>query len=277
MALSTADLQFKLSEHEIDRASFEELWEVDGAKVYGLTVFGGSAIEIWGKLYQIVAETGYYPVVLGDRNEEVEISIDRIRCEENAVEQILSQSNHLDADRWLADTARERREDLEQCWVEEKEYAPDFQVNRDAIDPLTLAEIGVWNDEIEADNEYTIPFNINNGEPIAKVAIALIPTVISWQVFAFIKFGNWNACPSPSEHIAIAKKWYRQYGAEVVGISNDVVEMRVTKPPLDRDAAFALAQEQYIYCEDIVSQGTGTLMKLASALLDGEVWYFWWD
>ena len=150
-------------------------------------------------------------------------------------------------------------------------------MNRDVIDPITLAEIGVWNDGIEPDDEYTIPFNINNGEPIDKVAIALIPTTIGWEVFAFIKFGNWNACPAPAEHISIAKKWYQQYGAEVVGISNDVVEMSVKKPPLDRDTAFALAQEQYIYCEDIVSQGTGTLMKLASDLLDSAVWYFWWD
>ncbi len=277
MRLSTADLQLKLLQYQIDRASFEELWEDDGHKVYGLTVHGDEAIELWKKLYRLVAETGYYPVVLGDRVEALGISVDRTQGGNDSVEQILAQADSIDADRWLADTARERREDLEQCWVEEKEYDPDFQVNRDILDPLTLEEIGEWNDEIEPDNEYAIPFNIRNGEPFAKVSIALIPTVISWQVFAFIKFGNWNACPRPAEHIAIAKKWHQQYGAEVVGISNDVVEMSVTKPPLDRDAAFALAQQQYIYCEDIVSQGTGTLLTLASTLLASKVWYFWWD
>ncbi len=277
MTLSLADLKLKLSQHQIDRASLEELWEVDGDKVYGLTVNGGKAIELWEKLYRLVTEIGYYPVVLGDRVEAVGISIERTQWGNNSVEQILAQGDSIDADRWFADTARARREDLEQCWAEEKEYYPDFQVNRDTLDPLTLEEIGEWNDEIEPDNEYSIPFNISNGEPFVKVSIALIPTVISWQVFAFIKYGNWNDCPAPAEHIAISKKWHQQYGAEVVGISNDVVEMRVTKPPLDRDAAFAIAQEQYIYCEDIVSQGTGTLLKLAGALLDSKVWYFWWD
>jgi hypothetical protein len=272
------NLKIQLLQAQIDSDSLEQLWEVDGAKVYGLTVNGANAIELWEKLYQLVSETGYYPAILGDRDEEVIISIERTQWGKYSVAQIIADSEDIDADRWFDDTAKARREDLEQCWAEEKEYQPDFQVDRDILDPLTLAEIGEWNDErIEPDDEYTIPFNIRNGEAIPKVAVALIPTVVSWQVFAFIKFGNWNACPTPAAHIAIAKKWYRQYGAEVVGISNDVVEMRVTKPPLDRDTAFALAQKQYIYCEDIVSQGTGTLMKLASALLDSNIWYFWWD
>ena len=69
MPLSVVDLNLKLSQQQIDRESFEELWEVDGVKVYGLTVNGTDAIAIWDKLYQIITETGYYPVVLGNRNE----------------------------------------------------------------------------------------------------------------------------------------------------------------------------------------------------------------
>ena len=39
----------------------------------------------------------------------------------------------------------------------------------------------------------------------------------------------------------------------------------------------ALAREQFVYCPDIVYQGTGTLAGLAAALLEGTTWYFWWD
>ena len=31
------------------------------------------------------------------------------------------------------------------------------------------------------------------------------------------------------------------------------------------------------YCDDIVSQGTMTLERLADCLKNGTVWYFWWD
>ena len=47
MTLSTEYFNLKLSQQQIDRDSFEELWEVDGAKVYGLTVPGIEAIAIW--------------------------------------------------------------------------------------------------------------------------------------------------------------------------------------------------------------------------------------
>jgi hypothetical protein len=38
-----------------------------------------------------------------------------------------------------------------------------------------------------------------------------------------------------------------------------------------------LAREQYLYCGDIVDQGTGTLSRLATALMADDWWYFWWD
>ena len=38
-----------------------------------------------------------------------------------------------------------------------------------------------------------------------------------------------------------------------------------------------LAEEQFAYCPDIVHQGVGTISALASMLLDGTAWYFWWD
>ena len=53
--------------------------------------------------------------------------------------------------------------------------------------------------------------------------------------------------------------------------------MLIKNPPTDRETAFKLAQEQYIYCSDIVEQGMQTLNNLAARLLNGKTWYFWWD
>jgi Domain of unknown function (DUF4253) len=51
----------------------------------------------------------------------------------------------------------------------------------------------------------------------------------------------------------------------------------LTNHRLTRKDALDLAREQYIYCSDIVSQGTGTLEALAAGLLGGTAWFFWWD
>ena len=275
--LSIEELKLKLSQHQIDRESLEELWEVDGARVYGLTVDGDDAIDLWNRLHQIVAETGYSPVVLGDRDEEVANHLESIEFisdsrTDNTIERILERSTEIDPDSWFANTASNRREDLQEFWEGSKYVSFD----KEETDPLTFATTGEWNDTIEPNDRFRIPYD-RYYEPLDKVVIALAPTTASWQTFAFLKFGSWNECPAPDEHIAIAKSWHDRYGAEVVGITHDIVEMKVVNPPLDRETAFRLAQEQYIYCSDIVEQGVQTLNNLSATLLGAKVWYFWWD
>ena len=71
--------------------------------------------------------------------------------------------------------------------------------------------------------------------------------------------------------------WSELWGAEPVGIAADTVEMLVARPPTSRDDALALANEQFAYCEGIVTQGVGTVEALAATLVDGRTWFFWWD
>jgi hypothetical protein len=53
----------------------------------------------------------------------------------------------------------------------------------------------------------------------------------------------------------------------LVGLSHDVVNIRVRRRPKTRGEALDLAREQYSYCSDIVDQGVGTLNALAAALM----------
>ena len=46
-------------------------------------------------------------------------------------------------------------------------------------------------------------------------------------------------------------------------MSSDVIECKVANPPRDREAAVALAWEQFWYWEDIVYQGCETVNKEA--------------
>lgn len=112
---------------------------------------------------------------------------------------------------------------------------------------------------------------------MSPISVALVPTVQPWRVPAYLGLGGWNDCPDTPEHCAVLRHWHERYGAEIAAVGDDVIELSVTRPPLTREAALALAREQYEYCADIVDQGCETYAGLAATLLRGRIWFFWWD
>lgn len=114
-------------------------------------------------------------------------------------------------------------------------------------------------------------------KPLPRVYIALVPTDDWTSIPAYLRWGGWNDCPAPEYHIAALRRWRDLYGAELVGMSADTINVRVARRPGTREEALALAREQYIYCEDIVDQGIGTYSALAADLMANDWWYFWWD
>ena len=55
-----------------------------------------------------------------------------------------------------------------------------------------------------------------------------------------------------------------------MAVTSDTIELSVSNPPKTREDALKLAEEQFIYCEDIVLQGTETLEALATELLNSK-------
>ena len=123
----------------------------------------------------------------------------------------------------------------------------------------------------------SIAFDISTRQPFRNVHILLIPARATWEVPAFLRWGDWNACPPPEYHVAALRAWHRRYGAELVGINADTMDVRAARRPADRTEAMSLAREQYRYCPDIVDQGAETISALAAVLTAGDWWYFWWD
>lgn len=113
--------------------------------------------------------------------------------------------------------------------------------------------------------------------PKKTVFIGLIPTSRAYEVPAYHRFGHWNDCPSPAVHTALARDWAAQYGARLIINGPDVIEYEVERPILDRTEAIEMALVHGRYCEDIITQGTGTVEALAASLLGARFWYFWWD
>jgi hypothetical protein len=110
-----------------------------------------------------------------------------------------------------------------------------------------------------------------------RTVMGLLPVSHSSQVLQILNYGGWNACPPVHEHVAVHNYWNERYGAEIVCLSSDILEMQVDRQPASREEALALAREHYLYCNDIVEQGTGTIQELAAGLMASDAWFFWWD
>ena len=86
--------------------------------------------------------------------------------------------------------------------------------------------------------------------------------------------GGWNSCPKVTEHMAVSKYWYEQYGAYPAALSFDTIDYAVEKPVEDLEK---LANEVGTYCYDIVEQGCETYSALALELQNSRIWNLWWD
>ena len=92
-----------------------------------------------------------------------------------------------------------------------------------------------------------------------------------------MRWGGWNDCPHPEYHVAALRAWRDRFGAELVGLDSDRMDLRLARPPQSRGDALDLAREHYVYCPDSLKQGRGTLSSWAVQLLGNEWWSFWWD
>ena len=224
---------------------------------------GDEAIALWRKLRAMVPLTKFWPVLLGSEKQ----ASNRVGTEpltnESVAETIKYASTIVAAEYFLA-----RR----------KERLQEFVQYNEGEDPESFfAKDGDWSDDLAPSNTFSTPFDIRTKKPLDRVIFALVPTIHSWEVPAYLFTGGWNACPEASIHCAVAKYWFEKYGAEIMSATHDVLEMSVMRPPTSRNDAIALARQQYDYCEDIVDQGTETILGLASVLYYGKAWFFWWD
>ena len=140
-----------------------------------------------------------------------------------------------------------------------------------------LSEAGKWPTGAAPRAELSLHLDVLTKKPKPSVFIGLFPTPDPWKAPAYVNQGGWNENPDADLHVALHKRWAHKFGSRIVCMSSDVMECTVEHPPSTRTAALELAREQFLYCTDIVHQGTETLEGLAATLLDANTWYFWWD
>jgi len=172
------------------------------------------------------------------------------------VEVELKLSESLDLQVWF----EERRQEMDE-FADEDEEADPVEIYPEGTTPMTMLTVG---------------FD-HQGNPKSEIFIATFPTKDAALTPFFLHFGDWNSCPPAHVHVALARCWQDRYGARIVTIASDIIEFIVDRPPSDDSDAARLANEQYLYCPDIVDQGVGSVATLAKALRHSTRWYFWWD
>lgn len=224
------------------------------SRMFQVKVGARTAVPAWYRLRKLTHETGFYPVVCADPDGQV---IGEPKENGPPVAEVIEQAEKVLPSEWFS--------------------------GREQSDPEVYGDVqlGEWLEFEDDDDEslnWTVPFDALTKEPLDHVWILFVPTPHPWEVLAHLRYGGWNECPLSHEHVAIQRDWFYRFGAEIVTLSGDVVEMHVAAPPEDREKALALAKEQFVYTGgDLIFQGFGELRKLASCLVGQKNWYFWWD
>lgn len=238
----------------VDLPAVRVMFNAGGRRLLGFPVAGRNAIAMWEGLRAATDATGLYPLLVqSDRTSLFDAVFEDPR---RPASEILHAAEAIDGDAWL----RKRLDAYLNSGGQSRELPR-----------------SAWPADTAPLTDYSLPTKLSSDEFPTEVWMLLLPTRSSAEVFAILDYGNWNDYPASAEHVAMHIRWLKKYGAEIVGISSDVIEMRCPRPPTTRDAAIALAIEHFAYCSDIVDQGYGTIDNLAAALLGGRVWYFWWD
>lgn len=225
---------------------------------------GREAFDHWKKLR---TEKGSYPIIIGN-NENLSMLVEF--SEVDPVDSILKKAADYV---YPADFLKRQEKETAEFF----ERMPNFPKHL-LIDEQNPPR-GPWPDVPNEHPKLSVIREIFEGD------VRISETVNIWrspsedwtEAFAHARFGGWNANPFPHEHVSAFRHWRDRYGLELVGMSNDQLNLIANKPPKTKDEAIALAIEQYRFCADIVDQGVGTIESLAHDLMTHNWWYFWWD
>jgi hypothetical protein len=215
---------------------------------------GTGAIRVLNEHRSRYPATGQYPFLIGDV-EELERLQEMTEFNEQDPVDITRGSLEINAIKWIAGRRAE---------------AEDYGYG-------SADSEGDWPGEIPDKGSVGLHKDVLTKEIKREVYLGIAAIEKPWHLPAVLRYRAWNECPEAEVHCAFHRAWGADYGAEITGMSGDVVECAVARPPMTREAVIKLAWEQYWYCADIVDQGCGTVANLAATLLNSNYWYFWWD
>jgi hypothetical protein len=238
----------RMADAGVDAPPLEPLDLVSGVTAAGFGSSGNEAVDWWRRLNDVADRTGCRPVLIP--------SVDEVKpfVEEGTPAQRLAAVDELDPVATISPRG---------AWAD--------------LDPDARAEyLHRWPDEGERIDGFRMIAD-RQGRPTPFIVAAVVARH-TWQIPTLLSYGGWNTCPAPAVHGVVLRHWYQIYGAELVGLARDGMELALARPPRTRSDAMALAYEYATYCLDGMSlYDADDLPDLAACLIDAEVVRLWWD
>ncbi|MFF5208920.1 DUF4253 domain-containing protein [Streptosporangium sp. NPDC000396] len=76
---------------------------------------------------------------------------------------------------------------------------------------------------------------------------------------------------------AVVRSWEDRFGARLVGMGFNTLDLSVAAPPVTQEHALHVAAEHWTFCPDSVIYSAGTLIDYAEQIMGRNAWSFWWD
>jgi len=220
---------------------------------------GSSALAVWEALRERHPRTGLWPVILGADAQVVDQLTWRVEMLARQSPGIADLNDAPDIaelfDQWIAK-------------VSDDGYLTDV--------PRHLARLEQDGPAIRArlaERPDHAAVRAITGE---TVTIALVPAAGGWEVPALLAWsGAERDNISGPEHLAVLHYWHEVYGAELVSMGLERLEMLVQQPPEDARGVFELAVQHYAYCPALMDNLAPAMGALAATLY-GRHWLFDW-
>lgn len=111
-----------------------------------------------------------------------------------------------------------------------------------------------------------------------EVRLALVPvrhgadtlTVLGWA-------GAANHVSRTADLSAMLRSWEQRFGARLLRLDPDRLDVSVAAPPQGAEHALAVAAEHWAFCPDRIMQESGSLTDYADEIRGRRTWSFWWD
>jgi hypothetical protein len=95
-------------------------------------------------------------------------------------------------------------------------------------------------------------------------------TVVGWG-------GPCDHTNETQEISVVVRSWEERFGARVVAVGFDTLELSVATPPTTIEHARQVAIEHHAFGPDNIWQEVGSFEEYAKGLVGSDRWWFWWD
>ncbi|GAB3295517.1 DUF4253 domain-containing protein [Parasphingorhabdus pacifica] len=111
-----------------------------------------------------------------------------------------------------------------------------------------------------------------------ETRLALVPAQHGADVLAVLGWsGAANHVSRTAGLSAMLRSWENRFGARLLRLGPDRVDVSVSAPPQEAEHARAVAAEHWAFCPDRIMQESGSLIDHANEIRGRRTWSFWWD